>query len=231
MTARISKSAREARSRERDAAGSAGTPDRRSAADYLPEARTVESLRVAEQACRGCELYKRATQAVAGEGPSRAKMVLVGETPGDEEDQTGRPFVGPAGALLDQVLEAAEIDRSDIYVTNVVKHFKWEPRGKRRLHAKPSSREIAACRPWLEAELELIKPRVIVCLGATAAQALLGHDFRVTKQRGAVLQGPYGNVLATYHPAAVLRAPDGEGRQQMKQTLCDDLRTAANLLA
>ena len=146
-------------------------------------------------------------------------MVLVGETPGDEEDQTGRPFVGPAGALLDQVLEAAEIDRSDIYVTNVVKHFKWEPRGKRRLHAKPSSREIAACRPWLEAELELIKPRVIVCLGATAAQALLGRDFRVTKQRGEVLQGPYGNVLATYHPAAVLRAPDGEGREQMKQTL------------
>jgi uracil-DNA glycosylase len=202
-----------------------------SAADFLPEHRTVESLRQAEQTCHGCELYQRATQAVGGEGPSTAKMVLVGETPGDEEDKTGHPFVGPAGALLDQALEAAGITRHDVYVTNVVKHFKWEPRGKRRLHAKPSSREIAACRPWLEAELKLIGPRVIVCLGATAAQTLLGRDFRVTKNRGAVVHGPFGTTVATYHPSAVLRAPDSDVRRQMKQELIDDLRVAADAFA
>jgi uracil-DNA glycosylase len=157
-------------------------------------------------------------------------MVLVGETPGDEEDRQGRPFVGPAGALLDHALESAGIDRSKVFVTNTVKHFKWEPRGKRRLHSKPSSREIAACRPWLDAELDLIQPRVIVCLGATAAQALMGAAFRVTKQRGEVVQSTHGRVVATYHPAAILRAPDGETRQQMKDALIDDLRTAARLL-
>jgi uracil-DNA glycosylase family protein len=202
-----------------------------SAADFLPERRSVESLRDAEQSCRGCELFERATQAVAGEGPSTAKMVLVGETPGDEEDKSGHPFVGPAGALLDQALEAAGINRQDVFVTNVVKHFKWEPRGKRRLHAKPSSREIAACRPWLEAELRLIGPRIIVCLGATAAQALLGRDFRVTKNRGEVMSGPLGTVVATYHPAAVLRATDHDVRQEMKQSLIDDLRVAARVIA
>jgi uracil-DNA glycosylase len=201
----------------------------RSAADYLPERRSVDSLRRALQSCRGCELYRRATQAVGGQGPAAAQMVLVGETPGDEEDKTGRPFVGPAGALLDRVLKEAGIDRRQVFVTNVVKHFKWEPRGKRRLHAKPSSREIAACRPWLDAELELVRPRVIVCLGATAAQALLGRTFRVTKRRGEVVRGLLGNVVATYHPAAVLRAPDGEARQQMKQALIDDLRTAVRV--
>jgi uracil-DNA glycosylase len=202
-----------------------------SAADFLPERRSVESLRDAEQTCRGCELFERATQAVAGEGPSTAAMVLVGETPGDEEDKSGHPFVGPAGALLDQALEAAGINRQEVFVTNVVKHFKWEPRGKRRLHAKPSSREIAACRPWLEAELQLIGPRVIVCLGATAAQALLGRDFRVTKNRGEVMSGPLGTVVATYHPAAVLRATDPDVRQEMKQSLIDDLRAAARVIA
>jgi uracil-DNA glycosylase family protein len=202
-----------------------------SAADFLPDHRTIESLRRAEQACHGCDLYQRATQAVGGEGPSTAEMVLVGETPGDEEDRTGHPFVGPAGALLDKAMEAAGISRHDVYVTNVVKHFKWEPRGKRRLHAKPSSREIAACRPWLEAELKLIGPRVIVCLGATAAQALLGHDFRVTKNRGDVMTGPFGKVVATYHPAAVLRAPDSNLREQMKQALIDDLLVAARVVA
>ena len=200
-----------------------------SAADFLPEHRTVESLREAEQICRGCELFERATQAVAGEGPSTAEMVLVGETPGDEEDKSGHPFVGPAGALLDQALEAAGIRRNEVYVTNVVKHFKWEPRGKRRLHAKPSSREMAACRPWLEAELKLIGPRVIVCLGATAAQALLGRDFRVTKNRGEVISAPSGTVVATYHPAAVLRTLDPDARQQMKQALIDDLRVASRV--
>jgi uracil-DNA glycosylase len=202
-----------------------------SAADFLPERRSVESLRDAEQSCRGCELFERATQAVAGEGPSTAAMVLVGETPGDEEDKSGHPFVGPAGALLDQALEAAGISRQEVFVTNVVKHFKWEPRGKRRLHAKPSSREIAACRPWLETELQLIGPRVIVCLGATAARALLGRDFRVTRNRGKVMSGPSGTVVATYHPAAVLRAPDPDVRQEMKQSLIDDLRVAARVIA
>ncbi len=155
----------------------AHAPNPISAADYLPKIRTVESLAAAEQACRGCELYERATQVVVGEGPAGAKMILVGEAPGDDEDRQGRPFVGPAGALLDQALESAGIDRGEVFVTNAVKHFKWEARGKRRLHSKPSSREIAACRPWLVAELELIQPRVIVCLGATAAQALLGPRF------------------------------------------------------
>ncbi len=201
-----------------------------SAADFMPDHPTVETLRQAEQTCHGCELYRRATQAVGGEGPGAAQMVLVGETPGDEEDKTGHPFVGPAGALLDQALEAAAISRHEVYVTNVVKHFKWEPRGKRRLHAKPSSREIAACRPWLEAELKLIAPRVIVCLGATAAQALLGRDFRVTKNRGEVMTGPFGPVVATYHPAAVLRTHDIDVRQQMKQALIDDLRVAARVI-
>jgi DNA polymerase len=158
-------------------------------------------------------------------------MVLVGETPGDVEDKTGRPFVGPAGVLLDQTLEAAGIDRRDVFVTNVVKHFKWEPRGKRRLHSKPSSREIAACRPWLEAELDLIRPRIIICLGATAAQALLGRTFRITQRRGEVVSGAFGDVVATYHPAAVLRAPDAGVRHQMKQALLDDLRTAVGVLA
>lgn len=202
-----------------------------SAADYLPENPTLESLLAAEKSCRGCELYARATQAVGGEGPSRARMVLVGETPGDEEDKTGRPFVGPGGALLNKALEAAGIDRKEVYVTNVVKHFKWEPRGKRRLHAKPSSREIAACRPWLDAELELIRPEVIVCLGATAAQALLGRAFRVTQSRGRVISTAIGNVIATFHPAAVLRAPDHERREEMKRQLIDDLQTAAETLA
>ncbi len=201
------------------------------AAAYLPARLSIASLRCAEQTCRGCELYRRATQAVGGEGPRTAKMMLIGETPGDLEDRSGHPFVGPAGALLDQALEAAGIRRKDVFVTNVVKHFKWEPRGKRRLHARPSSPEIAACKAWLEAELELIRPRVIVCLGATAAQALMGRGFRVTRQRGELLDGPRGKVVATYHPSAVLRALDAASRQQMRQSLIDDLRTAAHAIA
>jgi uracil-DNA glycosylase len=201
-----------------------------SAADYLPRRRSLESLRQAEQSCQGCELYRRATQAVGGEGPRAATMILIGEAPGDEEDKTGRPFVGPAGALLDAALEEAGINRNEVFVTNVVKHFKWEPRGKRRLHAKPNSREIAACRAWLDAELELIRPQIIVCLGATAAQALLGRNFRITKQRGQVVSGSLGNVVATYHPSAVLRAPDSDLRQQMKLALVADLRVAAQVI-
>jgi uracil-DNA glycosylase family protein len=228
--ARISTKRRDTHPEQTAPARSQRTGELPGAATYLPKVVTVESLVVAEQACRGCELYERATQAVGGAGPARAKMVLVGETPGDQEDRQGRPFVGPAGALLDHALESAGIDRSKVFVTNTVKHFKWEPRGKRRLHSKPSSREIAACRPWLLAELVLIQPRVIVCLGATAAQALIGRAFRVTKQRGEVVHSTHGAVVATYHPAAILRAPDGETRQQLKDALIDDLRTAGRLL-
>jgi uracil-DNA glycosylase family protein len=205
------------------------TPVAFAGAQYLPEERSVESLLLAEQSCRGCELFQRATQAVGGEGPTNARILLVGEAPGDEEDKTGRPFVGPAGVLLDDALEAAGIKRTEVFVTNVVKHFKWEPRGKRRLHAKPNAQEIAACRAWLDAELALIRPRIIVCLGATAAQALLGRSFRITQRRGEVISASLGNVVATYHPSAVLRAPDADARRQMKQALIDDLRVAAQL--
>ena len=155
-----------------------------SAADFLPARRTLDSLRAAAAGCRGCELWKRATQTVFGEGRPDARVVLVGEQPGHEEDLEGRPFVGPAGRLLDRALEAAGIARDDVYVTNVVKHFKWDPRGKRRIHAKPNRADIAACLPWLHAELDVVSPDVVVCLGSTAAQALLGPGFRVTKQRG-----------------------------------------------
>jgi uracil-DNA glycosylase family protein len=202
-----------------------------SAAAYLPERVSLSSLRRAQQACRGCELYRRATQAVGGEGPATARIVLIGETPGDEEDKSGHPFVGPAGALLGEALGAAGIDRTEVFVTNAVKHFKWESRGKRRLHAKPSSREIAACRPWLDSELDLIRPEVVVCLGATASQAILGRGFRVTRHRGEKMTTPVGTVVATYHPAAVLRAPDPGRRHQMKQELIEDLRVAASLIA
>jgi DNA polymerase len=202
-----------------------------SAADCVPVRLSVGSLRRAVQECRGCDLYQRATQAVGGEGPARAKILLLGEAPGDEEDKQGRPFVGPAGALLDQLLEEAGIPRKEVFLTNVVKHFKWEPRGKRRLHSKPNSREMAACRPWLEAELELMRPELIVCLGATAAQALLGREFRLTQHRGEVVSGSFGSALATFHPSAVLRAPDPPRREEMKQALIDDLRIAARIVA
>jgi DNA polymerase len=157
--------------------------------------------------------------------------MLVGECPGDQEDLQGRPFVGPAGRLLDEALVAAGIPRDEVYVTNAVKHFKWEPRGKRRLHAKPSAREMTACRPWLEAEVDVIKPRAIVCLGATAAQALLGRAFRVTRQRGQLLPSDWGpKVLATYHPSAVLRSPHERDRHRMRQEMIDDLRVVAAVL-
>ena len=223
-------SGKESPSRRLTKAGVTAGAGATSAAPYVPERLSVASLQNALQACRGCELYARATQAVGGEGPASARMFLLGETPGDMEDQKGHPFVGPAGALLDEGLAAAGVDRKHVFVTNVVKHFKWEPRGKRRLHSKPSSREISACRPWLDAELELVKPRVIVCLGATAAQALLGRDFRVSKQRGEVVSAPMGKVVPTFHPAAVLRAPDPEARLEMRQALFDDLVLAARLI-
>ena len=180
-----------------------------SAADYLPERFTLETLRGAAKVCRGCELWRNATQTVFGEGPADAELMFVGEQPGDQEDKLGRPFVGPAGRIFERALEEVGIDRSRVYVTNAVKHFKWEPRGQRRIHQKPNAAELAACRHWLDAELAVVKPKVLVCLGATAAQALLGRTFRVTKQRGVPVDSPLASVVvATIHPSAILRARD-----------------------
>ncbi len=193
-----------------------------------PSGADLQTLRRMAVACRACDLWKRGTQTVFGEGSERAAMMLVGEQPGNEEDLAGHPFVGPAGKLLDRALDEAGIDRSRVYVTNVVKHFKWEPRGKRRIHQKPNSREIAACRPWLEAEIASVKPRVTVCLGATAAQALLGPQFRVTRERGRLVDSPLaGKVLATVHPSAILRAPDDETRRSEMRRFVADLKRAA----
>ena len=174
--------------------------------------------------CKACDLYKRGTQTVFGEGPARTDVMMVGEQPGDAEDLAGHPFVGPAGKLLDRALEEAGIDRTRVYVTNVVKHFKWEPRGKRRLHAKPNAKEIGACKPWLDSEIALVRPRVIVCLGATAAQALLGRGFKVTRQRGTFVESPLAPlVTATVHPSSILRAPDEEARRQEMREFVADL--------
>ena len=203
----------------------------RSAAAFVPARPTLSRLREAAAGCTGCDIYKRATQVVLGEGPADAPLMLVGEQPGNEEDLAGRPFVGPAGKLLDRALEEAGLDRRRAYVSNAVKHFKWEPRGKRRIHAKPTAGEVAACRPWLEAEIELIKPTAIVCLGATAAQALLGPCFRVTQERGRFVPSPLAPyVLATVHPSALLRAPDEETRQRETRRFVDDLRVVAGVL-
>jgi uracil-DNA glycosylase len=192
---------------------------------------TLGSVRRAAEACQACHLYKNATQTVFGEGPSKAEVMLVGEQPGDAEDLAGHPFVGPAGQLLDRALAEAGLDRRRVYVTNVVKHFKWEPRGKRRIHAKPNSAEIAACRPWLETEILLVKPRVLVCLGATAAQALLGRAFRVSRQRGTFLPSPLApRVTATVHPSSILRAPDDDARRgEMRRFVADLTRVARGL--
>jgi uracil-DNA glycosylase len=183
------------------------------------------ALRETAIGCRACELWKRGTQTVFGAGPPRAEYMLVGEQPGHEEDLSGQPFVGPAGRLLDRALEAAGIERSRVYVTNVVKHFKWVPRGKKRIHQKPRAGEISACRPWLDAEIALIRPRVLVCLGATAAQALLGSGFRVSRQRGQPIYdtGLAEVVLATVHPSSILRAPDSQTRRRELALLIEDL--------
>jgi DNA polymerase len=204
-----------------------GAP-RRTAAPLVPERPTLERLREAARGCRACDLWRTGTQTVFGEGARPAAVMLVGEQPGDQEDLTGRPFVGPAGKLLDRALEEAGIDRRQVYVTNVVKHFKWEPRGKRRIHAKPNATEIAACRPWLEAEVALVEPRVLVCLGATAAQALLGKGFKVTRQRGEFVPSGLGPLaMATVHPSAVLRAPDEATRHAEMARFVADLRGLA----
>ena len=192
---------------------------------------TLEKLRAAAAGCTACPLYKTGTQTVFGEGLDAARAVFVGEQPGDAEDKVGRPFVGPAGKLLDRALEEAGIDRKLVYVTNVVKHFKWKPRGKRRLHEKPNAREIAACKPWLLAELEVIQPEVLVCLGSTAAQALLGRTFRVTQMRGTLLEHQLApKVMATVHPSSILRAPDDESRQAAREAFTADLDVVAGVV-
>jgi DNA polymerase len=202
-----------------------------SAAALIPPRPTLTKLREMAAGCTACDLYKRGTQTVFGEGARHARVMFVGEQPGHEEDLAGRPFVGPAGRLLDRALVEAGIDRSTVYVTNVVKHFKWEPRGKRRIHAKPNASEIAACRPWLEAELAVVEPKVVVCLGATAAQALLGRQFRVSAERGRWVKSPLAPlVMATVHPSAILRAPDDETRHAEIRRFVEDLRTVAGAL-
>ncbi len=199
--------------------------------DLIPPRPTLTSLKNAAAGCTACDLWKKGTQTVFGEGGRRARVMFVGEQPGNEEDLTGKPFVGPAGRLFDNALEEAGIDRKQTYVTNVVKHFKWEPRGKRRIHKKPNATEIAACRPWLNAEIALVKPDVVIALGATAAQSLLGPQFRVTKQRGEFIPStlaPY--VMATVHPSSILRAPDDETRALEYRRFVDDLKRLARVL-
>jgi DNA polymerase len=199
---------------------------------FLPRRWTLRTLRDASAGCRGCGLYARATRTVFGEGPRDARIVLIGEQPGDQEDVAGRPFVGPAGGVLERALAGAGLSRGSVYVTNAVKHFSFEPRGKARLHKKPKPGEVRACRPWLEAELSVVKPTLLVLLGATAAQAVMGPAFRLTKQRGTVLESPFEvAAMATWHPSAVLRAPDSAARERMFAELVTDLRTAAATVA
>jgi DNA polymerase len=194
----------------------------------IPDQPTLPALRAAAAGCKACHLWKLGTQTVFGEGKATALVMMVGEQPGDKEDLQGRPFVGPAGAVLDKALAAAGIDRKDVYVTNIVKHFKWEPRGKRRLHKKPNSLEISACRPWLDAEINVVKPQVVVLLGATAAQGILGSRFRVTQQRGQWLQSNIASqVMATVHPSSILRAPDDDSRHEEMAKFVADLKKVA----
>jgi uracil-DNA glycosylase len=208
------------------------------AAPFVPNIRTLPVLREAVQQCRGCNLFRNATQAVFGEieassaeKSSQLDIMMIGEQPGDREDKEGHPFVGPAGKLLDSCLEEAEIDRRAVYVTNAVKHFKWEPRGKFRLHKKPSLQEVHACRPWLNAEIETVQPKLIVCLGATAAQGLLGPKFRITQSHGKLHRAEgLPPVIATLHPSAILRAGTPEDREQSRQTLIGDLRRVVNYI-
>src|SRR5579864_1114316 len=202
--------------------------DENSAKLLLPLHPTIPALQKAAKDCRACDLWQRGTQTVFGEGAPHAKVILVGEQPGDKEDLEGKPFVGPAGGLLDKALVDAGIDRAKVYVTNAVKHFKWEPRGKRRIHKKPNAAEIAACRPWLETEIAVVRPEVILCMGATAAQSLLGRDFRVTQHRGEFLESSLAPaVMATIHPSAILRAADEETRRAEFAKFVADLRKAS----
>jgi uracil-DNA glycosylase family protein len=196
----------------------------------IPISRSIPELTKEARDCRNCPLWRNATQTVFGAGNSSAEIMLIGEQPGDQEDLQGKPFVGPAGRLLDSSLAAAGIDRKKVYVTNVVKHFKWEARGKRRIHKKPNAAEIAACRPWLEAEIAAIKPAIIVCLGATAGQSLLGRSFRVTEKRGEFLKSPLApHLMATVHPSSILRAPDEKTRRKQEKQFIEDLRQIPKL--
>ena len=200
----------------------------RSALNYFPEEIEYESLKAASKTCEGCDLYKLGTQTVFGDGGTDSELMFVGEQPGDEEDLAGLPFVGPAGRLFNKALEEAGIDREKAYVTNTVKHFKWTQRGKRRIHEKPNAREVDACLPWLASEIEVIEPRILVCLGATAAEALLGKEFRVTKQRGIWLDSALAEkVIATVHPSSILRAPDPEMREAQYDAFLADLHVIA----
>lgn len=202
-----------------------------SAADFLPEDLSLAALKRKAAGCRGCHLYERATQTVFGDGLVRSRLMLVGEMAGDEEDKAGRPFVGPAGRELDRALEDAGVDRDDAYVTNVVKHFKWTPKGGRRLHKKPGAREIDACLPWLEAEIEVVRPEVIVCLGATAAKTLIGSDFRVTRQHGELMESPLATrIMGVHHPSSILRRPSSEDRQRARERLVENLQVVAAFL-
>lgn len=202
-----------------------------SAAEFMPRKRTLPALRRAADGCRGCELWKDATQTVFGEGPADARLMLVGEQPGDREDHEGEPFVGPAGGVLERALERAEIDAAAVYVTNAVKHFKWRPRGKRRLHQTPRAGEIEACKPWLEAEVEAVSPKAVLALGATAARALFGSAIRVTRDRGRLLETPLAPIAAvTIHPSAVLRVREHDEREEALAALVDDLRLVASAL-
>ena len=198
------------------------------AAPFLPERLSLPTLRAAAQQCMGCDLYKHATQAVFGAGARTARIMMIGEQPGDQEDRTGEPFVGPAGRMLDKALEEVGIARSDVYVTNAVKHFKHTQRGKRRIHAKPGAAEIRACRPWLEAEIQVVKPTMIIALGATAAKSLFGAEFRVTQRRGVPFASPWAPwSMATVHPSSLLRAPDELSRRQAWSEFVSDLHVAA----
>jgi uracil-DNA glycosylase family protein len=203
----------------------------RGSAMPIPDNPTLPALRAAAAGCKACDLWKLGTQTVFGEGSATARVMMVGEQPGDKEDLQGRPFVGPAGAVLDKALAAAGIERDDIYLTNIVKHFKWEPRGKRRLHKKPSALEISACRPWLQAEINAVKPQVLVLLGATAAQGIMGRQFRVTQHRGQWLESEISPlVMATVHPSSILRAPDNDSRhEEMRKFVADLKKVAARL--
>lgn len=201
------------------------------AAPLIPDRPSIPKLQKAARGCQACPLWKTGTQTVFGEGSSRPRLVFVGEQPGNDEDLSGKPFVGPAGKLLNKALLEAGINRGEVYVTNMVKHFKWEPKGKRRIHKKPSSREIAACRPWLNAELQVLAPEVLVCLGATAAQAILGKEFKVTEQRGELIpSGVARHVITTVHPSSILRAPDAERRQSEYARFVEDLKKVAELI-
>jgi uracil-DNA glycosylase family protein len=208
-----------------------GRRAQQTAKPLIPPNPTPRRLAEAAKSCRACPLWQRGKQTVFGEGAPEAKVVFVGEQPGFDEDETGKPFVGPAGRILNKGLVAADINRDEVYVTNVVKHFKWEPKGNQHIHKKPNASEIAACRPWLDAELQVLKPTVLVCLGATAAQALLGRDFRVSQQRGQLIQSPLAPyVIATVHPSSILRAPDDESRHREMKLFVGDLKKIAKLI-